>query len=109
MVTLPGNVVVTLKLNICQFFMETINYFGHVKRPGREETALRTIYGICGLQEHTNLLRIRNFFDLKLCIVFRRFVSNFRQTAPLDKKLRENHPKTFGFMNDKETQSMNAC
>lgn len=96
---------VTLKLKKCSFFTDTMDYLGHVIRPGKLEIATPAIEAIKGVKQLINVTELRSF--LGLCNIFRLFVPNFpRISAPQNKKLQKDHQFTLGDINDEETAAM---
>lgn len=70
----------------CPFSTETVDYLGHVIRPGKLEVAFHTTAAIDGLKHPTKVTELR--YLLGLCNVFPSFVPNFAIIAsPLTKKL----------------------
>lgn len=101
------NPAVTLDLWECWFLKETIDYSGRAILPRRLGIASHTTDPIRCLRAPTNLTNLRSF--LGLCNFFRTFVPSFiRLASLLNKKLREDQPKAFGSLNNKETQSTNV-
>lgn len=105
--TLLNNAGVTLKLKKFTFFMDTIDYLGHVIRLKRLEIANHTAEAIHGLRPPTSLTELRSF--LGLFNVSRRFVPKFaRLAAPLNKRLRKDQPFTFGPLNREEMATLDV-
>lgn len=91
----------TLKLKKCYFFNETIDYLGHVIRPGSFEISIHTKDGICGFLEKINIMDPRTFSYQNNVFVW--FYSNFAQLEdPLSKKIQKDHSTKFPPLNEKE-------
>ena len=86
------NAGLSLKLNKCEFFTRSVNYLGHVVRPGKLEVASKTCKSVQEFLEPTTQTELRSF--LGLCNVYRRFVKNFaRISSPLNDLLTKGRPK----------------
>jgi hypothetical protein len=70
--TLLGNAGLSLKLNKCHFFSETVDYLGHVIRPGRLGVAEKNTTALKTAPLARTQTELRSF--LGLCNVYRRFV-----------------------------------
>ena len=78
----------SLKLKKCKFFAKSVDYLGHVIRPGRLEVATKNTEVVKCFKELTTQTELQSF--LGLCNVYRRFVPNFARTAaPLNAFLRK--------------------
>lgn len=83
---------VTLKVKKYKYFTETIDYLGHIIRPGHPKLALRTTDAVTRLKQPTTLAELRFFLDLYN--VFWHFLPNYtRLAAYLYEKLRKDNPK----------------
>ena len=77
----------SLKLKKCKFFAKSVDYLGHVIRPGRLEVATKNTEAVECFKELTTQTELRSF--LGFCNVHRRFVLNFaRNAVPLNTFLR---------------------
>ena len=96
----------TLKLHKCQFFRDTVDYLGHVVRPGKLEVAQRGKEAVQKSLPPRDISELRSF--LGLCNVYRRFVPNFSRVAtPLNKKMKKDMPTKWGDLTDDETKAFN--
>ena len=68
-----------LKLKKCHFFTNSVNYLGHVIRPGTLEVSEKNIVAIRAAVPPKNQTQLRSF--LGLCNVYRRFVPGFARIA----------------------------
>ena len=92
---------VSLKLAKCKFFDASVDYLGHVVRPGQLEVASRTVDAVRQFKTPADQGELRSF--LGMCNVYRRFVPNFaRVAAPLNQKLKKGEPFQFDSLNDEE-------
>ena len=81
----------TLKVRKCNFFAQSVDYLGHVIRPGKIEFAPKNTEAVEGLEEPCTQTELRSF--LGVCNVYRCFVPNFtRIAAPLRAILRKACP-----------------
>jgi RNase H-like domain found in reverse transcriptase len=93
--TLLGNAVLSLKLKKCHFFAETVNYLGHVIRPGRLGVAEKNTTALKTAPLPRTQTELRSFFGL--CNVYRRFVPKFSAiAAPLNDFLGKGTPPQLG-------------
>lgn len=61
--TLLRNAGVTLKLRKCEFFTNSIDFLGHVIRPGQLEVSSHTVDVIRDLKPPTNFTELRSFLE----------------------------------------------
>lgn len=102
--TLPRDMGVTLKLKMCSFCSERIDYLGHVDRPGQLEIANTTMEAIQQLR--ISIEQGELHFFVELCNVIRRFVPNVsRIAAPLSQKFKKDRPKSFKGLTVKKESS----
>lgn len=103
---LRKNAAVTPKLRKLRFLKKSIDYLGYDMPPRLLQIASHTmLFADC---RHPPTLQSPWSF-LGRCPVFRRFFSNsVSLAAPMNKKLQNDQPTTFGPLNDEESQSMNA-
>jgi hypothetical protein len=93
--TLLENSGLSLKLAKCQFFKDTVNYLGHVIRPGRLGVAEKNTEALKSAPMPCTQTEFRSF--LGLCNVYRQFVPRFGTiaaplTALLGKKIQHSCP-----------------
>jgi hypothetical protein len=69
----------TLNLKKCHFFKETVDYLGHVIRPGQLSVAEKNTTTLKSTNHPTTQTELRSF--LGLCNVYRRFVRGFAKIA----------------------------
>lgn len=101
------NTRATLKLKKRSFFINAIDYLGHVTRLGRLELPLRTTDAIRGFKPETSLAKLGSV--LGLCNVFKGFLSNFVQVAsPLSHLLQNFQPNTFALPHSEEHPAMHT-
>ena len=94
---------ITLKISKCRFFSETVEYLGHLIKPGKLEIDSANTKSLRDAQPPTNKSQIRSF--LGLCNVYRRFIKNFAVLAfPLNQLLRKNTPDSFE-LNEEQMKS----
>lgn len=100
---LLSNAGVTLRLRKCFFFQESIDYLGHIVRPGKLSVAAKTCEAVQRARPPTTQTELRSF--LGLCNVYRRFVPSFaRIAAPLNRNLMKDTPKSFE-LNEEQIES----
>jgi RNase H-like domain found in reverse transcriptase/Reverse transcriptase (RNA-dependent DNA polymerase) len=93
--TLLGNAGLSLKLKKCRFFSETVDYLGHVIRPGRLVVAEKNTIALKTAPLPRTQTELRSF--LGLCNVYRRFVPRFSTIAtPLNVMLCKGMPPQLG-------------
>jgi hypothetical protein len=89
--TLLGNSGLSLKLKKCHFFSDTVDYLGHVLRPGRLGVAEKNTTALRTAPLPRTQTELRSF--LGLCNVYRRFVPHFSAlAAPLNALLCKGMP-----------------
>jgi hypothetical protein len=77
----------TLNLNKCHFFKDTVDYLGHVIRPGQLSVAEKNTAALKDMTHPTTQTELRSL--LGLCNVYRRLVKGFAKiAAPLNILLR---------------------
>ena len=69
----------SLKLKKCKFFAKSMDYLGHLIRPGRLEVATKNTEAVKCFKEPSTQTELRSF--LGLCNVYRSFVPNCARTA----------------------------
>jgi transposase InsO family protein len=93
--TLLGQAGLSLKLAKCHFLQETVDYLGHVIRPGKLEIATKNTDALRTAQPPRTQTELRSF--LGLCNVYRRFVPGFSKIAgPLNQMLRKGESPRLG-------------
>ena len=96
----------TLRIEKCKFLHTTIDYLGHVIRPGKLHVASKNVEAVRNFAPPRTITELRSF--LGLCNVYRRFVRDFAEKAtPLNRKLRKGEPTSFE-LNDEEMKSFNT-
>ena len=79
---------VSLKLKKCHFFTDTVNYLGHIIRPGLLSVDQSRVAALKHAQNPRTQSELRSF--LGLCNVYRRFVQRYSYlAAPLNQFLKE--------------------
>lgn len=105
--TLLQSAGVSLKLPKCNFFETSVDYLGHVVRPGKVEVATRNFEAMKQSQAPANQTYLRCF--LRICKVYRRFVPNFSQvTSPPNRKLSRGQPNSFETLKDDEYEAFRS-
>ena len=95
---------VSLKLRKCHFFQFSVDYQGHVIRPGKLEVSSQTCQAIRQAKAPATQTGFSSFIGL--CNVFRRFVPNFLRIAtPPNRKLEKGQPAKFGDFTDEEHEA----
>ena len=85
---------VTLKIKKCKFFTTTVDYLGHVIKPGKLEIDRTNTESLRKAAPPTSKTELRSF--LGLCNVYPRFIPNFTDIAsPLNALLKKNSPDSF--------------
>ena len=85
---------VTLKMKKCKFFTTTVEYLGHIIKPGKLEVDQANTESLRKAQPPTNRSELRSF--LGFCNVYRRFIKDFTRLAgPINKLLKKNSPDQF--------------
>lgn len=96
-----------IKFEKCAFFLNQIDYLGHVIWPGCLKLSIRTIDAIDGLEFTTTVTELQSFIDLGS--MFCRFVRTVAQIAvPLNKKLQNGHSLTFDRLTDHERTALDT-
>ncbi len=95
---------ITLKLPKCKIFCETVDYLGHVIRPGRLALAGKNTRALQEAEHPQNQTELRSF--LGLCNVYRRFVPRFASVAaPLNELLKKHQPVEIDTLNPEQTEA----
>lgn len=95
----------TLEQRKSTFFVETTAYLGYVIRPGCLELAKRIIDALAKFGNTTTQTELRPF--LGLFNFFRQFgLSCVRLDAYLNKNLRNEKTKTFGYFHEKKSRAV---
>ena len=85
---------VTLKMKKCKFFTTTVEYLGHIIKPGKLEVDQANTASLREAKPSTNKTELRSF--LGFCNVYRRFVEIFTKvTAPLNNLLKKERSHKF--------------
>lgn len=83
------------------FFLDAIDYSGHVNKQWKLEIALHITNAIKQLKFAHNAPELNSF--LKLCNIISRFVPYFARVATrLSRELHKDRPRKFGPLNNKE-------
>jgi RNase H-like domain found in reverse transcriptase/Reverse transcriptase (RNA-dependent DNA polymerase) len=69
----------TLNLKKCHLLKDTVDYLGHVIRPGQHSVAEKNTVALIDMTQPTTQTELRSF--LGLCNVYRRFVKGFAKIA----------------------------
>ena len=84
----------TLKIKKCKFFTTTVEYLGHIIKPGTLEVDQAHTASLKEALLPTNKSELRSF--LALCNVYRRFVHKYSTVAgPLNALRQKNQPDKF--------------
>ena len=93
-----------LKLRKCKFFSKTVDYLGHVVRPGRLAVAEKNTAAVKRATYPTTRTQMRSF--LGMCNVYRRFVPNSAGgAAPLTQYTSKNGPNSLLPPSDNELRA----
>ena len=85
---------VTLKIAKCKFFTTTVEYLGHIIRPGKLEVDQTNTKSLREAKPPTTRTQIRSFLDL--VNVYRRFIDRFSKKAgPLSELLKKDSLEKF--------------
>ena len=96
----------SLKLRKCHFFVKSVEYLGHVIRPGLLQVATRNVEAIERAQHPLTETQVRSF--LGMCNVYRRFIKNFaRIAAPLVELTKKAAPEKHQKLTDDQIESFN--
>ena len=83
-----------MKIKKCKFFTTTVEYLGHIIKPGRLEIDQVNKQSLRQAKPPTTKSELRAF--LGLCNVYTRFIDNFTNVAtPLNFLLKKNSPDKF--------------
>jgi RNase H-like domain found in reverse transcriptase/Reverse transcriptase (RNA-dependent DNA polymerase)/Integrase zinc binding domain/Integrase core domain/Chromo (CHRromatin Organisation MOdifier) domain/Retroviral aspartyl protease len=96
----------SLKLAKCHFFKDTVDYLGHVIRPGKLAVAEKNTKNLRVAKLPTTQTELKSF--LGLCNVYRRFVPRFAAVAsPLTALLRKDVPFHLPLLSDEQVAAFN--
>jgi len=97
----------TLKLKKCHFFRPSVDYLGHVIRPGQLAVADKNVETIKKARHPRTRTELRSF--LGMCNVYRRFVPGFaRIAAPLTDMLKKGEAESFQELTKDQSQAFDA-
>ena len=95
---------ISLKLTKCRFFESSVDYLGHVIRPGKLEIASNNLKAIELAKSPGNQTELKSFQGM--CNVYRRFVPSFARIAsPLNAKTSKKQPYDIGTLSDEEFEN----
>lgn len=98
---------ITLKLYKCAFFLNRIDYWGHIIRAGRLEVANHTAEANRKLKTPTIVNELRFLFGL--CNVFQEIVINSERIAScLSRRLKKTEAKDFGPFQGVQVQALDT-
>ena len=101
--TALGEASVTLNIEKCKFFTKTVEYLGHIIKPGTLEVDSANTQSLRQAGPPTTRTGLKSF--LGLCNVYRKFIRNFSKTAgPLNELLKKNSPDKFE-LNEKQIEA----
>ena len=90
---------ISLKLTKCRFLEASVDYLGHVIRPGKLKIASNNLKAIELAKSPGNQTELKSF--LGVCNVYRRFVPNFARIAShLNAKTSKKQPYHIGNLSD---------
>jgi Reverse transcriptase (RNA-dependent DNA polymerase) len=97
----------SLKLAKCAFLRETVNFLGHIIRPGKLEVFSKTMDVLKTAKAPTTQTELRSF--LGICNVYRLFVPSFAEVAsPLNALLRKGERPELGILTDEQLTAFNT-
>jgi RNase H-like domain found in reverse transcriptase len=94
-------------LNKCHFFLEAVDYLGHVIRPGKLAAAEKNTAALRNAPVHKTQTELCSF--LGLCNVYRRFVPRFAAVAaPLTRLLGKGTSPQLGVFSAQQIDAFNT-